>query len=239
MPDPATICVVQARMGSTRLPGKSLAPVYGDISLLELVLLRCMRAESVDLVVLATSQNQDCDPLVRLAGHLGVSVVRGDEENVLGRFVKAVDLFHPHRVIRVCADNPLVSPEEIDKLVGFFIKERYDYAANNTPECGLPDGLGCEIIGSDVLRELEKQAQDVFSREHVTTYIKAHTGNYRIGWLIAQSDLFFPDAKLDIDTVEDLLKVKRFCRGLPARDDVFWTSQEIVEHARKFDVHQK
>jgi len=114
--------VIQARMGSNRLPGKSMAKVYEDYGLLEVVILRVMKAKKLDMVILATSKENNCDPLVELAERLGILTVRGGEMDVLSRFVEAIQLYKPDVVVRVCADNPLIDPGEIGKLVDFFQK---------------------------------------------------------------------------------------------------------------------
>ena len=155
--------IIQARMGSHRLPGKSMAKVYEDYGLLEMVILRVMKAKKLDMVILATSKENNCDPLVELADRLGIFTVRGSEMDVLSRFVEAIQQYNPDIVVRICADNPLIDPVEIDKLISFFQENQFDYAANNTPACGLPDGIGCEIIRSSTIKRLQQR--------HLTTGI--------------------------------------------------------------------
>ena len=87
--------VIQARMGSNRLPGKSMAKVYEQFSLLEMVILRVMKAKKLDMIILATSENNNCDPLVEVADRLGILTVRGSEVDVLSRFVNAIQIYKP------------------------------------------------------------------------------------------------------------------------------------------------
>jgi spore coat polysaccharide biosynthesis protein SpsF len=228
--------VVQARMGSTRLPGKSLAKVYKHFALLELVLLRVQRAKTLDMVILATSEEKNCDPLEKIARRLGVLTIRGNEADVLSRFVTAIELYQPRAVVRICADNPLISSEEIDKLVAFFEAGRFDYAANNTFECGLPDGLGCEIVASDTLVHVTGKIRKFDYREHVTSYITKHWEQFSMGWLNAEQKLRYPELKLDIDTTEDLEKMRRFCSGLAAKDAPYWNAYQIVDRAIEHDL---
>ena len=119
VPRGRTIGIVQARMGSTRFPGKSLTSLWGPMALLELVLTRVNRARSLDLVVLATSDQPGDDALAPVAEALGVPVFRGDEQDVLRRFCGAVERYPAEAVVRICGDNPLVDPAEVDRLVGF------------------------------------------------------------------------------------------------------------------------
>ncbi len=225
--------IIQARMSSTRFPGKSLARVYKDFSLLELVMLRVMKAEKLDMVILATSKESDCGPLVELADSLGILTVRGCEMDVLSRFVEAIQQYNPDVVVRVCADNPLIDPVEIDKLVDFFQGNQFDYAANNTPDCGLPDGLGCEIVRSGTITKVAAKALDNGYREHVTSYITSHQDEYSIGWLEAPQELWCPDLKLDIDTQEDLVRIQEFCSSLAEVNAPYWTAGEIILNAQK------
>jgi len=224
--------VIQARMGSNRLPGKSMAKVYEQFSLLEMVILRVMKAKKLDMIILATSENNNCDPLVEVADRLGILTVRGSEVDVLSRFVNAIQIYKPDVVVRICADNPLIAPGEIDKLVDFSQKGQYDYAANNTPDCGLPDGLGCEILHSDTIINLTAKEFDIGYLEHVTSYITSNPGQYSIGWLKAEPELWMPELQLDIDTKSDLEKMQKVCSSLPEKNAPYWTPHEIVMNAK-------
>jgi spore coat polysaccharide biosynthesis protein SpsF len=224
--------IIQARMESMRLPGKSLKKVFKNLSLLELVIRRVSASKNIDLVVLATSINSNCDPLVDLAKQMGISVVRGSEADVLGRFVKVIDFCQPEAIVRVCADNPLVSPQEIDLLVEYYEKLDLDYASNHTPDSGLPDGLGAEIVRADLLRMIADQVTDHHFREHVTNYIGQNQEKYRIGTLRVPKKLWYPQARLDINTKEDLENLRKFVSGLPPEEGPLWSSQVIVDHAK-------
>jgi len=224
--------VIQARMGSNRLPGKSMAKVYEQFSLLGMVILRVMKAKKLDMIILATSENNNCDPLVEVADRLGILTVRGSEVDVLSRFVNAIQIYKPDVVVRICADNPLIAPGEIDKLVDFSQKGQYDYAANNTPDCGLPDGLGCEILHSDTIINLTAKELDIGYLEHVTSYITSNPDQYSIGWLKAEPELWMPELQLDIDTKSDLEKMQKVCSSLPEKNAPYWTPHEIVMNAK-------
>jgi spore coat polysaccharide biosynthesis protein SpsF len=126
----------------------------------------------------------------------------------------------------------LIDPGEVDKLIDFFQKCQYDYAANNTPECGLPDGLGCEIVRADILSSVAEKVHDNKYREHVTNYITNHREDFTIGWLHAEPELWLPELKLDIDTKSDLDKIQRFCSSLAEINAPYWMAKEIVNYAR-------
>ena len=227
--------VVQARMGSTRLPGKSLMPVWKDMSLLEMVLRRVRVARRPDVVILATSEKNNCNPLESLALSLGAEVIRGDEENVLSRFVTAVEVYSLDAVIRVCADNPLVDPGELDRLARCFELSGCDYVTNNTPESGLPDGLGAEMVRAELLVRHLLLAH-ARSREHVTAFISELPVHSLSETCFAPGELCLPGFRLDIDTQTDLVYMRDFLASLPEEDGPLWDAVAIVEKARQFDL---
>jgi spore coat polysaccharide biosynthesis protein SpsF len=162
---------------------------------------------------------------------MGVAAIRGSETDVLSRFEDAVRRFKPDAVVRICADNPLIDPGEIDKLVLFFGANDFDYAANNAPECGLPDGLGCEIVKAGALLYAASAAKEPVFREHVTNYITSRPDKFSAGLLMAEPGLRRPELKLDIDTEADLEKIRKFCASLPEENAPYWTAHEIVTNA--------
>ncbi|RJQ28968.1 hypothetical protein C4565_02875 [Candidatus Parcubacteria bacterium] len=226
--------VVQARMGSTRLPGKSLMPIWKDKTLLEMVLRRVLAAHKPEITVLATSDRNDCDPLEHLAAHLGADVVRGDEKDVLSRFVQAIQRHHFDSVIRICADNPLVDPGELDRLADFFESGGYDYAASTTPDCGLPDGLGAEMVRAELLSDHLPSANP-HSREHVTTFIMEAPEHFFVDTYLAPRELWLPGIRLDIDTHDDLIRMRKFLSSLPDDKGPLWDAALIVESAKQFN----
>lgn len=225
--------IIQARMGSRRLPGKSLKVVYRDYSLLELVISRVKAAKRIDQVILVTSINTDCDVLVEMANQAGICVVRGSETDVLSRFVKAIHVCQPNDVVRICGDNPLVSPEEIDKLVEYYREFEFDYASNHTPDSGLPDGLGAEIVRAGLLVTIGDKVSQSHFREHVTSYIIENRQEFHTGQLEAEETLWCPQVRLDINTSKDLENVQRFMKTLPEADRPLWSSQVVVDHAKR------
>ena len=222
-----TIIIVQARMGSKRLPGKSLIKLYKNYTLIDFVLLRCLRSKLSSKVILATSVNTDCNPLVFKAKGLGCDVIRGDENDVLSRFISAIEIYNPKNIVRVCADNPFISFEEIDKLIKYFEENRLDYATNNTKNCGLPDGFGAEILKSKILNGLNLKSNKL-QKEHVTQYILDNHNEFKIGYLNATKSLYYPHIKLDIDTEEDLIRFRDLCKKLVYSNPPYWSNEEII-----------
>lgn len=217
-------------MGSTRFPGKSLQPIWGQKSLLEVVLTRVKRAKTLDLIVLATSDLSIDDVLVPIADSLDIPVFRGAEEDVLGRFCGALRSFPSDAIVRVCADNPLVDPIEIDNLVDFFWNNQpCDYACNDDKlDCGLPNGVGSEIFSATTLERLDGMVKGEM-RGHVANYATLHPEEFRLGRLEAKGSLRRPEIKLDIDYPEDLEYIRSLIQRMEPQRAPYWTTAKIIE----------
>ena len=173
-----TLAIVQARMTSTRLPGKVLQPLVGAPMIIRQIE-RIQRSEALDDIVVATSDDASDDELVRVLQAAGVQVIRGPLDDVLARYIKAIDLYQPDVVIRLTGDCPLVCPSVIDLVVGAFHDSAADYASN-TMRPTYPDGLDVEVIDPKALREVAEQSVDVHEREHVTLGVYRHPENFVI-----------------------------------------------------------
>lgn len=193
------VAILQARMTSTRMPGKVLAPLAGQPMVLR-QLERIRRASVLDDVVVATSTDGTDDELVAVLQGAGVFVVRGDLNDVLGRFVTAMDMTHADVVVRLTADCPLTSPVVIDKVVAAFLASGADYVSNTmTPT--YPDGLDVEVVKADVLREVAEVATDVHEREHVTLGVYRRHDRFRIANVTNDVDL--SSLRWTVDTPDD------------------------------------
>ncbi len=216
------VALVQARMGSRRFPGK-MTQRLGPYPLIRWVLERVRRCRRVDEAVLATSTDPANDVLEREARDLGLSAYRGAEEDVLDRFLRAASAHGAGHVVRVCADNPFVAPEEVDRLVDFYRREGPDYAFNHVPRMDnrYPDGLGAEMLSFPLLKQLGRLAAEPRHREHATLYLWDHADQFRLATFPAPTDIAGPEVKLDVDRPEDLERLSRLpCAadiGAPAR----------------------
>ncbi|MCX6432187.1 MAG: glycosyltransferase family protein [Actinobacteria bacterium] len=195
----STLAVLQARMSSTRMPGKVLAPLAGQPMIIR-QLERVQRAETLDGIVVATSTDPSDDELTRVVEAHGVAVVRGSLDDVLGRFVLAMDAFQPSAVVRLTADCPLASPAVIDTVVRAFHASGADYVSNTmTPT--YPDGLDVEVVRADVLREVAREATDPPEREHVTLGVYRRHDTFRVENVAGDVDL--SDLRWTVDTPDD------------------------------------
>ena len=229
------VAVVQARMGSQRFPGKMLSQL-GEHTLLDWVLQRVLRSTQVDQVVLATSTNSEDDKLVSAALRLEVNSIRGSETDVLSRFLLAADDSQADLVVRVCADNPFIAPEELDRLIVDHRAKNVDYSCNHQQKLSnkYADGFGAEILSYDLLKKLANQTTQQAHREHVTSYIWDNQKEFKINAVTAPAELAFPEVKLDIDTPAELAILNEFVRQYSVKIET--KAAEIVESFRKFSA---
>lgn len=217
------IALIQARLGSTRLPAKNLMLLHGR-PLIDWVVERVKQARLLDMVVLAIPDSPDNDLLaehLRTAGH---EIFRGSEQDVLQRMYGAAKSREADVVVRVCADNPLICGSEIDALIRFWQENSCDYAYNHIPRNNMyPDGLGAEICSFALLEQIFQEAQSAGQREHCFNYIWDNPSRFSIRTFDpADPALHRPDIKLDVDTPEDLQALQ----ALPLFPEM--TAQDIV-----------
>jgi spore coat polysaccharide biosynthesis protein SpsF (cytidylyltransferase family) len=171
------VAIVQARVGSSRLPGKVLADLAGKPMLLRVVE-RVGRARSIARVVVATSRAAGDDAIAALCAGAGVSCSRGSEEDVLSRYADAARAFGADPVVRITADCPLIDPGIVDRVVGAYAAGGVDYASNIDPP-SFPDGLDVEVFSAAALAKADGEARLRSEREHVTLYIRNHPESFR------------------------------------------------------------
>jgi glutamate-1-semialdehyde 2,1-aminomutase len=164
------VAIVQARMGSTRLPNKVMKLIGGK-PMIEILLARLARSKKINQIVLATSSNQINDLLVKHVSKLGYLCYRGSEQDVLDRYYQAAKSVGADLVIRITGDCPLIDSDLVDELIDFFESKKTDYVSNLNPPT-YPDGLDVEVFTFEALEIASKNATSKFDREHVTPYIR-------------------------------------------------------------------
>ncbi|HZU45616.1 MAG TPA: glycosyltransferase family protein [Terriglobales bacterium] len=210
--------VVQARMGSSRLPGKVLKDLGGE-SVLARVVQRLRRSTLISEVVLATSVAPGDEAVAREAERLGVCCFRGSESDVLDRFYQAARAFHADVIVRITADCPLIDPEVADHTVRAFVKERPDYASNGL-ERTYPRGLDTEVMSAGALARAWRKAKEPYEREHVTPFFYEHLEVFRI--VSVTNDIDYSSHRWTLDTAEDLEFIRAVYTRFDNRDDFSW-----------------
>ena len=167
------VAIVQARMNSTRLPAKVMKKV-GTTHLIELMIRRIVKAQTISSVVVATSTSSKDQQIVDFISSIGFQVVTGSESDVLNRYLMCALKVKADVIVRLTADCPLIDPQIIDEVVNKFIEEGVEYASNVNPRT-FPDGLDVEVFSINALKKADKNACEVFDREHVTPYIRKNS----------------------------------------------------------------
>ena len=213
-----TVVIAQARMTSTRLPGKVLKEVLGK-PLLAYFIERLQRVSLADQIVIATTINATDEPIVDLCRKLSVAFTRGSEEDVLSRYYDAAVVTRADAIVRVTSDCPLIDPAVIDETIATFLHSvpRLDYASNSI-ENTYPLGMGVEIFSRQALREAHSESTKAPEREHVTPFLYTHPERYRLGGIRHTKDLSVH--RWTVDTPEDFELVTRIIEGLyPIKPD--------------------
>ncbi len=202
-----TIVVLQARMGSTRLPGKALLPLGGS-SLLEQAMAR-LALVAADLRVLATDE-ASARSLAPAAERRGFELLVGPAEDVLARYCLAVARFRPDLVLRATGDNPLVSHE----LATLLLKRREERPSDYAGFLGMPVGMGVVLAAADARRRAEAEAREPAEREHVCPYLYGHPELFRVDRPEAPAEYLLPEARVTVDTAADYESVLRIYGSL-------------------------
>jgi len=223
-----TVIISQARMTSTRLPGKVLKEVLGK-PLLWYQLTRLRQVKSADCIVVATTQNSTDDPVVDFCKSMEVQCFRGSEDDVLARFYKAASFIKADAVVRVTADCPLVDPEVIDTVIRYFKDNNFDYVSN-TLERSYPRGLDVEVFSYKALAEAYYRAVLPAEREHVTPFLYCRTGEYKVGNVKSKEDN--SKHRWTVDTIEDFELIKEMLEYLYPINPSFSLEDCIQAHRK-------
>ncbi len=212
------LCVIQARMGSSRLPGKVLRDVNGK-SILQNVIDRLSPSSTIDKFIVATTTNQEDDAIENFCKKINAICYRGSDWDVLARFYHAAisqGAKKGDHIIRICCDNPIHSYKVVDFVVREFLKSGVDYFSNSNQEPDfLEDGYDVEVTTFEALEIAFQSAKMLSEREHVMPYIK-NSGRFALGWRKANPDYTF---KLSVDTEDDLKMAQRIFSELESTPD--------------------
>lgn len=217
-----TVAIIQARMGSSRLPGKVMLDIKGR-PMLDWVITRARRAKLVDDVAVATTTDASDDPIEAYCKAHGVPVYRGDVFDVLDRYYQAARAFHADTIVRLTADCPLLDPYVVDQTVRRFFADGADFAANRLPppfKRTFPIGLDTEVCSFAALERAWKEADQKYQREHVMPYLYDEDGRFKV--VVVNNPEDFGDQRWTVDTPEDLEFVRQVVAGFGHFDDFNW-----------------
>ncbi len=201
-----TVAIIQARMGSTRLPGKVLRPLAGQ-PMLARVVERVGRSRRVDETVIATTVATADQALEDLCRERGWFCDRGSEDDVLDRYCQSARRHRADRVVRITSDCPLIDPGLIDEVVAVLVREKADYASNTLEPRTFPRGLDVEVFPFAALERAWREDQNPAWREHVTPFLYRHPERFRLARVANDEDL--SRHRWTVDTAEDYELVRR------------------------------
>lgn len=207
--------IVQARASSARLPGKVLREVRGK-PLLQYLVERLQRAATLERIVLATSTDASDDDVAALGARLGLDVVRGPLDDVLGRFLLAATQLKLAALVRINGDSPLLDPSLIDRAVVLFEAGGSDLVTNVLPR-SFPKGQSVEVVAVHALQQAWNESDEPADREHVTRYLYRNLDRFRVSNFARPS--YAGDLQLSVDTADDL---RRFAALVDRMDRPHW-----------------
>ena len=237
---PKVVVIVQARMGSTRLPGKVMKLLCG-IPVLEHDLRRIQAAQRVDEILVATTDKSHDQQVAELALRCGAKAFRGSEDNVLSRYYHAACQAQADIIVRITSDCPLIDPWLLDQMLERFLSAQasdkpYDYFSNTLKRRSYPTGLDTEIFTFDALKQAYKEADLAHQLEHVTPFFYQQPQRFRLGGI--ESEVDHGQYRWTLDTQEDLTLIDAIYRELYREGELFRTEQVLALMQRRPELPQ-
>lgn len=208
-----TVAIVEARMTSTRLPGKVLMSL-GDKPMLEVLIERICKSKHLDEIVIATTTNATDDPIAKLCEKIGTNVYRGSEQDVLSRVLEAAQSVDADYICELMGDSPFLDPTLIDTAIETHLSSGNDYTSNFYPENHLPMGFAVQVYATETLRKASALTTDPIDRSHVTYYIYQHPEIFTCGGVPIPQVLQRPEVRLCVDEKNDFDLVTKVYVGL-------------------------
>lgn len=221
------LAIVQARMGSTRYPGKVMEPIIG-YPMIDLLIKRLKTSRLLNQIIVATSVASVNDPFVKHLNELKIDCFRGSENDVLNRFYLAAEQYKADVVVRITGDCPLVDPKLVDQVISLYLQGGVDYASNIYPPT-YPDGLDIEVFSFDALREANVKATADFDREHVTPFLRREN-QFRRQNIVNADD--HSSLRWTVDEPEDLVVVKNVFEHFSPNTNFSWLDVLVLESSK-------
>ncbi len=239
-----TALILQARMGSTRLPGKSMLDLAGA-PLVGRILERVQRCQRPDVIVLAITQKAEDDVLANLAQRYDVVCFRGAEKDLVDRYLRAAEAVGAGLIVRLPADNPCPEPAEIDRIIDYHRRGGVDFSSNLQPffGSGYPDGIGAEVFDRQALERVWRTGTDPHRREHPHTHFfdyraERPVAGWRVGTIPCPREFARPDLVLAVNTWEQYQFMRRLYDALYPRNPRFHITDIIAwyDHAERMEI---
>lgn len=224
------VASIEARMTSSRLPGKVLMEAIDGISMLEFMIKRVQMSKLIDNIIIATTVNKTDDPIIELCKRLNVTYYRGSEDDVLERVLNAHHVINSDIIVELTGDCPLIDFTIMDNVIKEYIKGDYDYVSNSHVR-SYPDGLDVQVFSVEVLEEVSKKTVDLYDRENVSSYIY-RSGEYSLKSVIADKELFWPELRITLDDIGDYKLIRKIISYFYAQNNIEFSALDIIKYLR-------
>tara|TARA_Y100001968_G_C19442894_1_gene763572 strand:+ start:2130 stop:2864 length:735 start_codon:yes stop_codon:yes gene_type:complete len=223
------VSTIEARMTSSRLPGKPLFKA-NNATMLEHLVNRLKSIDLIDEIILATTINKEDDALVAEAEELNISTFRGDEDNVMKRVIDAAESRNGELVVEITADCPIIDPVIINESINIFISNNYDYVGNALVR-SYPDGMDTQVFSLDTLKKSYSMTNSKLDYEHVTLHIRNNPKLFKHFDMIAPDNLYWPDLGLTLDEEKDYILIKKIIEHFGNNNNLF-SCKEILDYLK-------
>lgn len=222
------VCIIQARMGSTRLPEKVMKKIKGK-SILFYVIERVKQTSLINQIVIATTTNKQDDVIVKEAERLNVKWFQGSEQDVLSRYYHAAKKNDADVIVRITSDCPLIDPQITDEIITYYLKnDDYSLVTNAGPDIEkrtFPRGLDTEVFSFGVLEETFNNANERYQREHVTPFIYENPEKFKVFFIKAEGKLKRPDIRITLDTKQDFELISKIINHF---DTIDFNTEDVI-----------
>lgn len=222
------VAIIEARMTSSRLPGKVLMEVLGK-PILHYLVARLKQVHLLDEIVLATTTNSTDDSLVDFANNENIKCYRGSENDVMARVVGAAESVEADLIVEITGDCPIIDPNIIEQVIQTYINNNFDYV-NNVNVRSYPDGMDVQVFSLNVLKKSLKMTNDILDHEHVTLHIRNHPEIFSHLNLVAPKNLWWPELGLTLDERSDFELLKKIIEYFS--DNNFFDCYEVIKLLR-------
>ena len=224
------VATIEARMTSSRLPGKVLLKVKKK-TFLEYLVERLKKVKEIDEIILCTTKNDTDDVLVTKAKKLNIKFFRGSENNVLSRVVSAVKKHNADTVVQITADCPIIDYKIIRRAISVFKKGKYDCVSNSFIR-SFPDGMDVNVLKANALYKTKKLAKTKSYKEHVTLFLKDNPKIFKIKHILADKNNYWPELGVTLDEKKDYLILKNIINYFHQKK-YFFECKDIIKLVKR------
>ncbi len=225
-------CIIQARLGSTRLERKILLKANG-ISLIEHLIKRVKKIKNINKIILSTTENKEDNELIKFSKKKKINYFRGSEDNVLSRVYKTAKKFNSKNILFITSDCPIFDIDIADQIIEIYKLNDCDFV-NNCHYRSYPDGMDIQIFSYNILKKSFLNAKTDLEKEHVTLYMRKNQKKFKVINLVASSKLYWPKLGLTLDEHKDYILIKKLIEYFKRSKNYFFTCKDAIDVIKKY-----